>query len=120
MPRDPRAYLWDARRAVQLVQEFVHGRTWLDYQHDAMLRSAVERQFEIVGEALNQLSHLDQPTAEHIPDLPRIVAFRNLLIHGYASVDDQLVWEVATERAGPLLDLLNELLDDEAGGEART
>ena len=67
-----------------------------------MLRSAVERQFEIVGEALNNLSGVDPDRPALIPGLPRIVAFRNVLIHGYASVDDALVWEVATERVGPL------------------
>ena len=111
MPRDPRAYLWDARRAVALVVEFVADRSWNDYDGDALLRSAVERQFEIVGEALNQLARSAPGLAEGVPDLPRIVAFRNLLIHGYAAIDDRLVWEVATERAAPLLAVLDELLE---------
>ena len=76
-----------------------------------MRRSAVERQFEIVGEALNQLRRVAPDFAERVPDLPRIVAFRNLLIHGYAAIDDRLVWEVATERTAPLLAILDELLE---------
>ncbi len=51
MPRDPLAYLRDARRAVARIIEFVDGRSWVDYEADAMVRSAVERQFEIVGDA---------------------------------------------------------------------
>jgi len=78
-----------------------------------MLRSAVERQFEIVGESLNQLSGADTALAERIPDLPRIVAFRNLLIHGYAAIDDRLVWEVATERIAQLVAVLDDLLGDQ-------
>jgi uncharacterized protein with HEPN domain len=112
MPPDPRGYLWDARRAAGLVSQFVHGRTWDAYRTDPMLRSAVERQFEIVGEALNQLSRADTALAERIPDLPRIVAFRNLLVHGYAAIDDRLVWEVATERIGQLVAVLDDLLGD--------
>jgi len=48
MPRDPRAYLWHARRAAAFIAEFVSDRSWEDYEGDPMLRSAVERQFEIV------------------------------------------------------------------------
>lgn len=110
MARDPRAYLWDARRASALIGEFVTGRSWEDYEADPLLRSAVERQFEIVGEALNHLARVDSELAEGVPDLARIVAFRNVLIHGYASIDDRLVWEVATARAPGLLAVLDDLL----------
>lgn len=114
MQRDPRAYLWDARRAASLIADFVSGRSWEEYEADPMLRSAVERQFEIVGEALGQLARAAPDLAGGIPDLPRIVAFRNLLIHGYAAIDDRLVWEVATERVAPLIALLDDLLGAES------
>lgn len=93
-----------------LIDGFVAGRTWGDYEDDPMLRSAVERQFEIVGEALNRLSQVDPPLAAEIRDLPRIVAFRNVLVHGYATIDDAIVWEVATTRLGSLVELLADLL----------
>ena len=51
MRRDARAYLWDALQAVNLLQQFGAGKNFEQYQADAMLRSAVERQFEIIGEA---------------------------------------------------------------------
>ena len=57
-----------------------------------MLRSAVERQFEIIGEALGQLAKLDPVLAGRIPELHCIVGFRNLLIHGYDRIDDRVVW----------------------------
>lgn len=75
-----------------------------------MLRSAVERQFEIVGEALNRLSRVDPETAALVPDLPRIVAFRNVLAHGYAVIDDALVWQVATRRLPDLRAVLERLI----------
>ena len=90
MRRDPRKFLWEALRAAELVHDFAQGQSFEDYQSNAMLRSAVERQFEIIGEALNQLSKVDPEAASHIPELPRIVAFRNILIHGYATVDGRL------------------------------
>jgi uncharacterized protein with HEPN domain len=107
--------LWDARKAARLIAQFVADRTWYEYESDAMLRSvsAVERQFEIIGEALNKLSRLDPATADRIPDLPRIVAFRNVLIHGYAVIDHELVWEVATTRVKDLAALLGRLLGED-------
>jgi len=52
MQRDPRAYLWDARESAAAILEFVASKTFEDYASDRLLRSAVERQFEIIGEAL--------------------------------------------------------------------
>ncbi|MGP4015501.1 HepT-like ribonuclease domain-containing protein [Saccharopolyspora sp. 5N708] len=112
MPPDPRTYLWDAVAAADLLRGFHSGKTFADYQADAMLRSAVERQFEIIGEALNQLSKADAKLAAQIPELGRIVAFRNILIHGYATVDDALVWQVLTEKLPELDRVLRFLLDE--------
>jgi uncharacterized protein with HEPN domain len=112
MQPDAAALIWDARRAAQLILNFVAGRTWQDYQSDAMLRSAVERQFEVIGESLNRLSRADPITAALVSDLPRIVAFRNVLVHGYATIDDVLVWEVATTRIDPLIATLSRLLSE--------
>lgn len=110
-PESP-ALIWDARRAAGRVVEFVSGRSWDDYRQDVMLRSAVERQFQIIGEALNRLSKVDSATADRVPHLARIVAFRNVLVHGYAQIDDALVWEVASARVPELSALLAGLLDD--------
>jgi uncharacterized protein with HEPN domain len=112
MPRDPRTYVWDAARAADLVTSFVEGRTFADYSKDDLLRSAVERQFEIIGEALNQLSKADPALAAGVPDLPRLVAFRNILIHGYAVVDDALVWDAANTKLPALRSTLTNLLAD--------
>lgn len=63
---------------------------------------------------MNKLSRLDPDMAENIPELPRIVAFRNILIHGYANVDDRLVWGVVESRLEPLLDVIAALLSVES------
>lgn len=81
-----------------------------------MLRSAVERQAEIVGEALNTLARTAPGIAARIPALAQAVAFRNILIHGYAVVDNAIVWRVATEDMPALalhLAALLEALGDE-------
>jgi len=112
MERDPRAYLWDAREAAEAILEFTADKTYEDYRSERMLRSAVERQFEIIGEALNQLCKINPQWADRIPDVPQIVAFRNLLIHGYASVNDLTVWRTAQESLPTLYACLTDLLDE--------
>lgn len=94
MHADARKLLWDAQQAAERISRFTAGKSFADYQADEYLRSAVERQFEIIGEALGQLQRIDPATAAGIPELQRIVSFRNVLIHGYASVDNRLVWGV--------------------------
>jgi len=87
-------YLWDAQRAAERIARFAAGRSFDDYLADEMLRAAVERQFEIIGEAFVGLRRVDPTLAAGIQDLPRIIAFRNVLIHAYATVDAKLVWGV--------------------------
>jgi uncharacterized protein with HEPN domain len=109
-PDDQRKYLWDALTAVELLREFTAGKSFEDYQTGAMLRAAVERQFEIIGEALNQLSKVDTGLAPTIPNPGQIVAFRNILIHGYAIVDDALVWQALTDWLPSLATTVQDLL----------
>lgn len=109
MQRDSPALLWDAREAARLVREFTEGKSFDDYLREPMLRSAVERQLGILGEALNRLSRVDPETAARLPDLPRIVAFRNILVHGYAEIDDASVWRVVEGQLDPLDRVLQEL-----------
>ena len=83
------------------------GKSFADFDNDLVLRSAVERQFEILGEALNRL---DAALAAQIPDLRQIVAFRNILIHGYASIDRTRVWRAVQDDLPPLRATLDDLL----------
>jgi uncharacterized protein with HEPN domain len=93
MRRDPRAYLWDVIQAGEAVQRFVDGTTLEKYRADLLVHSAVERQLEIVGEALNQLSRVDKGLAARIPEIGAVIGFRNVLVHGYAEVDHARVWQ---------------------------
>ena len=76
------------------------------------MQAAVERKFEIVGEALNQLAKLDPTLSARIPDLPQIVAFRNQLIHGYAAVSARTVWNIAQTALPALVENVQRLLDE--------
>jgi uncharacterized protein with HEPN domain len=76
-----------------------------------MVRAAVEREFEIIGEALAQLTKVDTAVADRISDRRRIEAFRNILVHGYAEADDQLVRDVITTKLSTLREEVNVLLN---------
>jgi len=106
------AHLWDAREAARRVTEFIDGLDESRYLADPLRRSAVERQLEIVGEALNNLRRVDEVTAGEVPDLKRIVGLRNVLAHGYAVLDDAVVWAAASGRVPALIETLNDLLGD--------
>jgi uncharacterized protein with HEPN domain len=95
MERDPRTFLWDAAASADAIGRFVAGRTIEDYRSDEMLRAAVERHFEIIGEALGRLAKVSPDLARQVPGLSDAVAMRNILIHGYARVDDDVVWRTA-------------------------
>jgi uncharacterized protein with HEPN domain len=90
--------LYDIEQAVALIVEFTTGKEFEDYAASALLRSAVERQFEIIGEALNRLKRIDEETIERITDHQRIIGFRNILAHGYDVVSNELVWDIAKNR----------------------
>lgn len=112
MRRDAKCLLWDARDAADLIAGITAGKSIAEFDRDVILRSAVERQFQIVGEALAQLARLDAAMAGKVPQLREIVAFRNLLIHGYAVVDRARVWRVIEEDVPPLRAALAELLGE--------
>jgi uncharacterized protein with HEPN domain len=88
------------------------GKSFADFDSDLVLRSAVERQFEILGEALNRLDRLDPTLGARIPDLRQIVAFRNILIHGYAVIDRVRVWRAMQDDLPQLRATLDDLLGD--------
>lgn len=91
-------YLFDIAAATKRIDKFCNGKSFVHCSNDDQLRSAVERQFEIIGKALNQLTKVDVATANQITDYRHIIAFRNILIHGYADVDDRLVGDLIQTR----------------------
>lgn len=67
MRLESRKYLHDMQRAAEVLREFTAGRSFDQYRNDAMLRAAVERQFEIIGEAMARLARSLQWRAGQLP-----------------------------------------------------
>src|SRR5690554_1908676 len=105
-------YLYDVREAALKIQRFTAGKDEQDYFRDELLQSATERQFEIIGEAVNKLCQNFPSVGQSIPDYRKMIAFRNMLIHGYAVVDPIIVWGVVESSLPDLLKHLNELMPE--------
>ena len=106
-------YLFDIAEACRLLDEFVSGKTLADDLADALLRSAVERQFEVIGEALRLAIRHDATLVGTVTNSRRIIAFRNRLIHGYAAVLNDVVWGVVETDLPTLRAEVTRLLEDQ-------
>jgi uncharacterized protein with HEPN domain len=93
----------DIRDAATFIREAAQGKTIDDYRGDRVLRQAIERNFEIVGEAMKRLAQHDPESAARIGEYRQIIAFRNVLIHGYDLVDHRLVWSTIEQQVPALL-----------------
>lgn len=111
--------LLDACKAAGRIRDFTVGKEFRDFSQSELLRSAVERQFEIVGEALGRAAVADPALEQAMPELPRIVGPRNRLIHGYDSVDDELVWDIVKTKITPLAEQLERILAEAGYSESQ-
>ena len=111
MQLESKKLLEDVRQACKHILEFTKNKTLSDYTKDQLLRSGVERQFEIIGEALKRLTGVEPDLAGQISHYKRIISFRNILIHGYDIVEDPVVWDVATKDLPVLYEQVRVLLN---------
>lgn len=112
MQRRPDVYLELALLALRKASRFLKRRSLDEYLADDLCQSAVERQLEIAGDALGQLRKSAPETFKRVPDGDLIVAFRNVLAHGYATLDHSRVYEAASVKAPELLLTLEKLLTE--------
>ena len=118
MQREPRAYVADIITACDAIALDVSGVDVDAYLETRAIRSAVEREFIIIGEAVNILGGLEPDAFARITQARTIVDFRNQLTHGYMTVNDKLVWAYAVRNAPLLRDECAALLAEMDAGAA--
>ena len=103
-------YLHDMLRACETLGQFVEGKQLADYDSDLLLRSAVERQLMIVGEAMSQVTRVDEEVAAQIEDAREIINLRNVIVHGYTIIENETIWGILQADVPKLRDQVARLL----------
>ena len=111
MKDETRKNFIDVLQAAKEIQDFVSGISFKEYQNQPLTKRAVERDFEIIGEALNRIKYTDDELLEKISEHHRIIGFRNILIHGYDIVDEAIVWQAVTNHLPILVREIKEILN---------
>ncbi|MCC5789616.1 MAG: DUF86 domain-containing protein [Opitutales bacterium] len=99
-------HFYDAWSAAKAILSFTRDKSFTDYCEDDLLSSAIERKFEIIGEALNRIRKANPKDLQLLSDWPAIIGFRNILAHAYDHVEDSVVWGIVTTQ---LPDFIQEL-----------
>lgn len=110
MKRDAASFLWDMQQACAAIHGFVDGVAPERHAADLLLRSAVERKLQNIGEAVSQLSRLDPVLGARVPRQRQLIGFRNTLVHGYAGLNSAEVWRAMHENLPELHEAVTELL----------
>lgn len=96
MKREVKKYLFDIKISIESINDYLGDtRNFFEYQNNKLLRRAIEREIEIIGEAMSRILKLDSDI--HIENARQIVDTRNWVIHGYDKVDDVVIWGIISK-----------------------
>jgi uncharacterized protein with HEPN domain len=105
MPHSSRKLLLDIIFSCEETMGFTKGKNYVEFQEDRMLQLAIEREFEIIGEALYRLEKIEpMKLLDKIPEYGKIVGFRNIIAHGYDIIDEAAMWDFVKNRVPELLE----------------
>ena len=112
MQREVRKYLYDASQACEDLIAFTQGKSFDDYLSERLLQSGVERQLMIIGEALNQADKIDPDISDRISAFRQIVNLRNVIVHGYAIIENETIWGILQNDLPILHEQVKQLLEE--------
>ncbi|GAO31014.1 HepT-like ribonuclease domain-containing protein [Geofilum rubicundum] len=110
MQKEIQTWLEDIKQSIEEIDSFLpETRHFFEFQKDLKTRKAVERNIEIIGEAVNRILQFDPEI--QISHARKIVDTRNRIIHGYDSVSEDIIWAIVTRDLGQLQKEINSLLN---------
>ncbi len=113
MTNETRQRLLDVVISCRAISRYTAGLDFAAFERDEMVRDAVERRLGIIGEALNRAAALEPTLVRQVPEVRQIVGLRNRVIHGYDAVDDEIIWDVVTNKLPALRAKVEGLLGEE-------
>ncbi|HQV92896.1 MAG TPA: DUF86 domain-containing protein [Anaerolineales bacterium] len=108
MSRDD-AYIYDMMESAQAILGYMAGKTWVEFSKDALLQDAVVRRLEIIGEAAGRVSAETQKKYSYIPWMA-MRGTRNRVIHGYDSVQLDIIWDIVQDDLPGLISELKKII----------
>jgi len=106
-------WLFDVKLAIEEIESyFIHsGKNFLEYKKNTMLKRAVERDLEIIGEAINRILKSDPEFENNITNSKAIISLRNHVIHAYDSISDENIWSILINHLPKLKSEIIQLID---------
>lgn len=109
MDNEIKKHLFDIKESVDSIEKYLgEKRDFNVYKSDKMLRRAVEREFEIIGEAINRIDKINSEI--NISSKKQIISMRNRVIHGYDKIDDEIIWGTIVRHLPILKKEINNLM----------
>ena len=110
-------WLFDIKLAIEEIDGYFDGkqRDFSEYTRNIMLKRAIERNLEIIGEAISRISKEDSGIVDKITNARSIIGLRNQVIHAYDNISDENIWSIITTHLPKLKEEVNELIGNTIG-----
>ncbi len=107
-------WLYDVKIAIEEIESFFEGeeKNLFKYKNSLILKRAVERNLEIIGEAMNRIKQSDAEFLNKISESRSIIGLRNHVIHSYNNISDESIWSILTNHLPKLKAEVNELIEN--------
>jgi len=114
MDKNIDAWLYDIKKAIYEIDSFLENKPndFFEYRKDILLKRAIERELEIIGEALNRIVKAEPAMERKITDARNIIGLRNQVIHAYDNISDETIWSIIINHLPKLKDEVDRLLKE--------